>query len=41
MRAVTYTEGARIDAPDALLDNTFPIPCRPGATCSYACRPFP
>lgn len=26
MRAVTYTEGARIDAPDALLDTTFPDP---------------
>ncbi len=26
MRGVTYTEGAQIDAPDALLDTTFPDP---------------
>ena len=30
MRAVTYTEGARIDAPDALLDTTFPDPVPTG-----------
>jgi zinc-binding alcohol dehydrogenase family protein len=30
MRAVTYTEGARIDAPDALLDTTFPDPVPAG-----------